>query len=1179
MKKIYLVLAAVMGAIISAWGQNPGLIISEFYQNPGGTDSPYEYVELLATDNIDFSVTPYTIIACNNGTATASGWILGGVTTYAFEISSGTVSVGDVVYVGGTLMAPAGTILRAINTGVTGGDGGIGSPNASGIIGNGGTSADGIAVFNLPVGSITSSTIPTDAVFYGTGVGTAFVTPTTGYELPTNDFYSGGKMQLDSYYAVDEDLTVATGGVFDLVTNTFIAPRTFAAAAATDGVSEITFGAVAVPKFSFTTEDLTVVESDGVISLTMDFSDANGELSSVDVTINGVSNAISPDDFILVDTTITFVGDVDGTATFTFNIVDDLLEEQSEYIIITMDNLVNAEAGELTEVFLYISDNDRLAPVPTNELKFELLTSLSTGVEGESSAEIVVFDPITDQLFIVNSVANQIDIVDFSIPELPVLIDSIEFDSVGFINSVAIYNSVIAVAVAAPVIQDSGFVSFWNTDATFLNRLTVGALPDMVTFNHDGTQLVVACEGEPNADYTVDPNGGVGIIEIDGPIEDLTADDVVVLNFTAFDADEAALKAAGVRIYGPGASVAMDFEPEYVTIMDDNSKAYVVLQENNAMAVVDLITKEIIEIRPLGTIDHSALGFGLDASNSTSGINIANFPIKGMFLPDALDHISILGSTYLVTANEGDTRDYDGFGEEERVRDLVLDSLTFPNREYLQNSLLLGRLKTTSTLGDTDEDGDYDEIYTFGTRSFSIWDEATGDLVFDSGDLIESIVASHPIYSEIFNASNEDSPAPKDRSDDKGPEPEGISVEYIDGNAYLFVSMERVGGVMAFNINVPSNPVFIGYHNNRDFATNGPDRGAEGMIYIDAAISPNGKGLLVLANEISSSLSIYEVNSCQSISDLVIATTDDEAGFCIGDSLEISAITLADLSFEWQMDGEILIDETEASIFANEPGFYQVSFVNDAEGCIGTTDSLFIVENELPIVEAFVSADSICFDQEVTFTSTGAETYLWDVAGVTNDVPYTPVSSGEIVYTVLGTDVNGCENSDFVSVTMAEELVLTIVTTDEIFGTDGSIDLTIAGGFGAYLIDWDNDGLGDFDDEEDLSDLTGGTYIVSVEDGFGCAVSETVIVNSQAGLSELNSSTMAVYPNPANDFIFIETTGNFTYQLSSVNGQILISGVAFEKERVDLSGLAAGIYLIQMNNENNQTQTVKVTIY
>lgn len=1179
MKKIYLVLAAVMGAIISAWGQNPGLIISEFYQNPAGTDSPYEYVELLATDNIDFSVTPYTIIACNNGTATASGWILGGVTTYAFQISSGTVTVGDVVYVGGTLMAPTGTILRAINTSVTGGDGGIGNPNASGIIGNGGTSADGIAVFNLPVASITSSTVPTDAIFYGTGIGTAFVSPTTGYELPNNDFYSGGKLQLASAYAVDEDLTVATGGVFDLMTNTFLEPRTFAAAPATDGVSEIIFGAVVVPKFSFTTDDFTVLESDGIVTLTMDFSDANGSASSVDVTINGISSAESPADFILVDTTFTFSGAADGTASITFDIADDILEEQSEYIVITMDNFVNAEEGEITKSFLFITDNDRLAPVATNELKFELLTSLSTGDEGESSAEIVVFDPITDQLFIVNSVANQIDIVDFSVPELPLLIDSIEFDSVGFINSVAIYNNIIAVAVAAPVIQDSGFVSFWNTDATFLNRLTVGALPDMVTFNHDGTQLVVACEGEPNAAYTVDPNGGVAIIEIDGPIAGLTSDDVVVLNFTAFDDDEAALKAAGVRIFGAGASVAEDFEPEYVTIMDDNSKAYVVLQENNAMAVVDLITKEIIEIRPLGTIDHSALGFGLDASNSTSGINIANFPIKGMFLPDALDHISILGSTYLVTANEGDTRDYDGFGEEERVLDLVLDSLTFPNREFLQNSLLLGRLKTTNTLGDTDGDGDYDEIYTFGTRSFSIWDEATGDLVFDSGDLIELIVSSHPIYSEIFNASNEGSPAPKDRSDDKGPEPEGISVEYIDGNAYLFVSMERVGGVMAFNINVPSNPVFIGYHNNRDFATNGPDRGAEGMIYIDAAVSPNGNGLLVLANEISSTLSIYEVNSCQVLSDLVISTEDDATGFCIGDSLEISAITLADLSLEWQMDGEILIDETEASIFASEPGFYQVNFVNDAEGCLGTTDSLFVVENELPIVEAFVSADSICFDEEVTFTSTGAETYLWDVAGVTNDVPYTPVVSGEIVYTVVGTDVNGCENSDFVSVTMAEELVLTIVTTDEIFGSDGSIDLTIAGGFGAYLIDWDNDGLGDFDDEEDLSDLIGGTYIVSVEDNFGCVVSETVVVNSQAGLSELNSTTMAVYPNPANDFIFIETTGNFIYQLSNVNGQILISGAAFEKEQVDLSGLAAGIYLIRMNNENNQTQTVKVTIY
>lgn len=1177
MKKIYLVLATAIFAVIASWGQNPGLIISEFHQNPSGTDSPYEYVELLATDDIDFTVTPYSVIVCNNGIATANGWVNGGATTYAFEISTGSVTVGDVVYVGGTLMAPTGTILRAIDTGVDGGDGGIGNANTGGVVGNGGTSADGIAVFNLPILSITSSTVPTDAIFYGTGIGSAFVSPTEGYQLPINDYYTGGKLQADSYYAVDEDLTVATGGVFDLVTNTFLEARTFGAASPTDGLSEITFAEAVTPKFSFVEEDITILEDAGVMSFEVEFSSANGTPSSVDLRVVSASTVENILDFVLLDTTILVDGMSDGIFTFDVQIEDDLTEEQSEYIIFTFDTFENAEEGENDKFFVYITDNDRVLPTATNELKLDLLTSFSTGIEGESSAEIVVFDPITEQLFIVNSVANQIDIVDLSVPELPLLIDSIEFDSVGFINSIAIYNDVIAVAVAAPVIQDSGFVSFWSTDGTFLNRLTVGALPDMVTFNHDGTQLLAACEGEPNDDYTVDPNGGVGIIQIDGAIADLTDADVTILDFTAFDADVVALMAAGVRVFGPGSSLAQDVEPEYITVMDDDALAYVVLQENNAMAVVDLIAKEILEIRPLGTIDHSLFGYGLDASNSTSGINIANFPIHGMFMPDALDHISVLGTTYLVTANEGDSRDYDGYSEEERVRDLDLDPIVFPDADFLQASLLLGRLKTTSANGDIDDDGDFDEIYSYGTRSFSIWDEATGALVFDSGDMIEQIIANHPIYAELFNASNEDSPEAKDRSDDKGPEPEGISAEYIDGNAFLFVSLERVGGVMVFNINDPSNPVYIGYHNNRDAITNGPDRGAEGMIYIDPLLSPSGNGLLILANEISSTLTIYEVNSCQSLSDLVITTADDASAFCLGDSLEITAESAADLAFEWQFDGGVLVDETAETIFANEAGFYQVRFTNEAEGCSGNTDSLFITVNELPIVEAFVTADSICFEDEVVFSSTGAETYSWDVAGVTNDVPYVPVATGEITYRVTGTDANGCENMDSVTVTMAEELVIALVSTDEIFGTDGEIDLTIAGGFGDYLIDWDNDGTGDFDDEEDLTDLEAGTYTVVVEDGFGCTVTDAVVVNSQAGLSEFSQVELTVYPNPANDYLFIEHAGRFDYTLSTLNGQVLLAGTAFGKERIDLENFAAGVYLIRLNDENNQTQTVKVS--
>lgn len=196
------------------------------------------------------------------------------------------------------------------------------------------------------------------------------------------------------------------------------------------------------------------------------------------------------------------------------------------------------------------------------------------------------------------------------------------------------------------------------------------------------------------------------------------------------------MRASVVRIFGLEATVAQDLELEYVTVLDRDLFAHVVLQENNAIAVVDLIAKEIIEIRPLGTIDHSPFGYGLDASNRTDGVNIANFPIKGMFMPDAIDNISILGATYIVTANEGDSRDYDGYSEEERVNDLILDSLTFLDQEYLQNDHLLGRLKTTSAHGDTDGDGDYDKAV------ISMVDLATGIYfvrVNNANDLMRTI--------------------------------------------------------------------------------------------------------------------------------------------------------------------------------------------------------------------------------------------------------------------------------------------------------------------------------------------------------------------------------------------------------------------------------------------------------
>ena len=182
-------LMILFGPLFNSSASAQSMLISEVFVNPAGTDSCKEFVELVATKSIDFSATPYSVIVCNNGTSTVRGWKEGKAITYAFEITSGTVKAGDIVYVGGSCMKINGTKLRTINNMTTGGDGGIGQANASGVFGNGGGSADGVAIFDLALSKIDSMTAPIDALFYGSAVGTAINNAgAAGYQLPNNDF-------------------------------------------------------------------------------------------------------------------------------------------------------------------------------------------------------------------------------------------------------------------------------------------------------------------------------------------------------------------------------------------------------------------------------------------------------------------------------------------------------------------------------------------------------------------------------------------------------------------------------------------------------------------------------------------------------------------------------------------------------------------------------------------------------------------------------------------------------------------------------------------------------------------------------------------------------------------------------------------------------------------------------
>lgn len=500
-------------------------------------------------------------------------------------------------------------------------------------------------------------------------------------------------------------------------------------------------------------------------------------------------------------------------------------------------------------------------------ITLEHLSSISTNAPGATAAEIVAYDARTKRAFAINSTDNDLAVLDLSDPSAPILLERLSLNAYGAgLNSVDAHDGLVAVAVEANPRTSPGKVVFIDARSLAIRgAVTVGALPDMLTFDDDGKRVLVANEGEPNsyglAD-SVNPEGSVSIIDLERGIRNAR---VRTAGFGAFS--KAELVAQGIRVYGPGATAAQDLEPEYITI--SGRTAWVTLQEANAVALLDIPTARFTRIVPLGRKDHSIAGNALDPSDrdgpgNTAAIKIANWPVVGLYQPDGIASFRIGAERFLVTANEGDSRsaaDFPGFEEEIRVGNAayVLDPTVFPNAAALKANAALGRLTVTNASGDTDGDGDFDRIEAFGARSFSIW-TTTGDLVWDSGDQLEQYFAEPANgYTAIFNASH-DSNAPDNRSDNKGPEPEGMAVGKIGGRSFAFVGLERIGGVMAYDITDPYAPQFAAYGNTRGIETLSGDRGAEGVEFISEDDSPNGKPLLLIGNEVSKTVSVFQVN-------------------------------------------------------------------------------------------------------------------------------------------------------------------------------------------------------------------------------------------------------------------------------------------------------------------------------
>jgi DNA-binding beta-propeller fold protein YncE len=508
--------------------------------------------------------------------------------------------------------------------------------------------------------------------------------------------------------------------------------------------------------------------------------------------------------------------------------------------------------------------------VAAPRVELELLGSYSTGLFDEGAAEIPAYDPLTRRVFVVNAAAATVDVLDVRDPRAPAKVGSLDLTTIGGgANSVAVRWGLVAVAVEAAVRQDPGVVAFFDARSLkLLHTVAVGALPDMLTFTHDGRRVLVANEGEPNDDYTIDPEGSISVIDIRRGVMRAR---VATLDFSSFNFKRDELLAAGVRITGPNSSVAQDLEPEYVAEAPDGKTAWVTLQENNAVALLDLQALKVEAVLPLGMKDHSRAQNALDASDRDGRINIANWPVFGLYQPDSIDSFRADGKTYYITANEGDARAYSGFNEERRVRDLRLDTVAFPDAAMLRDNANLGRLRVTGANGDLDNDGDYDRLFAFGARSFTIWGE-DGKLVFDSGDALERLTAeiAPGAPSPDFNSNNDANGSFDSRSDDKGPEPEGLVVGSYLGRTYAFVGLERVGGVAVYDVTNPHAPVLQDYFNNRDFsvpatlATGGTnpavgDLGPEGLAFVPWYLSPTWRPLVIVGNEISGTTSIFQL--------------------------------------------------------------------------------------------------------------------------------------------------------------------------------------------------------------------------------------------------------------------------------------------------------------------------------
>jgi len=481
-----------------------------------------------------------------------------------------------------------------------------------------------------------------------------------------------------------------------------------------------------------------------------------------------------------------------------------------------------------------------------------------------TTAEISAYMPEKKVLFVVGG-ENVMEVVSLADPANPKKVSEVKLP--GGASSVTVHGNLVAVSLLNNPEWKMGHVQVmrYNKGIEVIGLHELCYMPDMITFTPDGKNLLVACEGSPDETFTEDPEGGIGVLSI-APTANAKPEKVAKAwarpqkSVVGFDSlDSLSLMSKGVRKTGVK-SFAQSLEPEYITVSEDSRTAWISLQENNALVKFDVESKKILDVFPLAYVDHSMPGFGLDVRKNKN-IEIKNYPLRGLRQPDGIASFTVNGKTFVLTANEGaPVNDYKAWTDVTTPMMLMqqgkLDPSVFTPEvlEELKN-LSVSNLENCNVAPDKTANGKCPYMYSFGTRSISIFDGASGHLMWDSGDVFEKTIAK--VAPDYFNWNSKKSKVKMDaRSEDKGCEPENVTTGAIGDKRYAFVGLERTSGIAVFDITGVENgnaPKIVDYY------LDPKDRGPEGTLFIPAEKSPNGEPLLIVGYEYSKTLAVYAV--------------------------------------------------------------------------------------------------------------------------------------------------------------------------------------------------------------------------------------------------------------------------------------------------------------------------------